>query len=215
MKRGLRVVCGLAFLLLCVGVWLFFQPLTQTGGALPYLDWEGCSLVSRDGEAAPFDPFSGQPQLQEGERLRFSLTLPEREQIMYLFLDTSGGEFVLTLDGAPLYASQSALTAADGGQSILDLALPAGGGEALVLEVTPSGPLGVVPPMLQLTDAPTAQRATMAYTNLYAIPAGATALALVLLWGLFLLGAAEGRPDWRLLLLIFAAAELTVEPLTT
>lgn len=39
------------------------------------------------------------------------------------------------------------------------------------------------------------------------------ALTLVLLCGLFLLGVSEGRPRWKELLLIFAAAELTVYPL--
>ena len=39
------------------------------------------------------------------------------------------------------------------------------------------------------------------------------ALTLVLLCGLFLLGVSEGRPHWKELLLIFAAAELTVYPL--
>ena len=215
MKRGLRAACGLAFLLLCAGVWLFFQPLTQTGGAIPYLEWETCAVADETGAEVPFDPYAGQPQLAQGERFRFALTLPERTGPSVLFLDTSGGAFTLTLDGAPLYESCSAPLGAGGGQSTLNITLPAGGGERLVLEVVPAGTMGLFPTMVQLTDDPTGRADAMAYANYYALPAGATALALVLLGGLFLLGAAEGRPDWRLFLLIFAAAELTVYPLAT
>ena len=66
---------------------------------------------------------------------------------------------------------------------------------------------------MQLTDDPTNQRESIAYANFYAVPAGATALTFVLLTGIFLLGAAYGRVNWRLLLLIFASAQLTVGPL--
>lgn len=150
-------------------------------------------MADGTGAETPFDPYGPPPELGEGESFRFALTLPEREQTMYLSLDTSGGAFTLILDGEPLYASQSALTAAGGGQSNLNLTLTAGGGERLVLDVVPAGTLGLFPPMVQLADDPTGQADTMAYTNYYAIPA-------------------EGRPDWTLLL-IFAAAELTVYPL--
>lgn len=34
-------------------------------------------------------------------------------------------------------------------------------------------------------------------------------MATLLLWGLFLVGAYQGRPPWKLLLLVFAAGELT------
>lgn len=50
----------------------------------------------------------------------------------------------------------------------------------------------------------------MAYANLYGIPTGISALALALLWGLFLLSVFEGNPNRRLPLLILAAALLTV-----
>ena len=150
-------------------------------------------MVAEDGSETPFDPFDPPPELGEGERFRFALTL----------------------DGAPFYASRSAQPTDDGWRSNIQLTLLPGGGETLALEVSPREPLGVFPPMLQLSDDPTAQADTMAYANLYAIPAGATALTLVLLWGLFLLGVSEGRPPWKLLLLIFAAAALTVDQLVT
>ena len=66
---------------------------------------------------------------------------------------------------------------------------------------------------MQLTDDPTNQRESISYANFYAVPAGATALTFVLLTGIFLLGAAYGRVNWRLLLLIFASAQLTAGPL--
>ena len=68
---------------------------------------------------------------------------------------------------------RSAQPAGDGWHSNIQLTLLPGGGETLALEVSPREPLGVFPPMLQLSDDPTAQADTMAYANLYAIPAGA------------------------------------------
>lgn len=213
MKKRLRWLCVPAFLALCAAVWLFFQPLTQTGGAVPNLVWDTCAVVDAAGNETPFDPLAGQPEREEGTWLRFTALLPRREDFMYLSLVSAGaGDAALTLDGAPLWSGRTEATA-DGGQSTLWLTLSPGGGERLTLDLLPDGALGLFPPILQLTSDPTGQAESISYANYYALPAGATALALVLLWGLFLLGAGEGRPDWKLLLLLFAAAELTVYPL--
>lgn len=93
------------------------------------------------------------------------------------------------------------------------MTLPPGGGESLALEISSGGVMNIFPPLIRLTGDPTYQADAMSYANYYAIPAGAMALTLVLLCGLFLLGVSEGRPRWKELLLIFAAAELTVYPL--
>lgn len=127
---------------------------------------------------------------------------------MYLVMDTTGAAFSLTLDGAPLYDASSA-----GQQSSATVTLPPGGGESLALEISSGGVMNIFPPLIRLTGDPTYQADAMSYANYYAIPAGAMALTLVLLCGLFLLGVSEGRPRWKELLLIFAAAELTVYPL--
>ena len=214
MKPWLRWLCVPAFLALCAGVWLFFQPLTRSDGAIPYLEWTACAVAGPDGAETPFDPLDIPPELGDGERFRLTAVLPRREDSMTLVLmGVGGGEWALTLDGTALWAGRTAQTEEGAGQDTAWFTLPPGEGETLTLELVPDGAMGLFPPILQLTADPTGQVQSMSYANYYGIPAGATALALVLLWGLFLLGAAEGRPPWKLLLLLFAAAELTAYPL--
>ena len=83
--------------------------------------------------------------------------------------------------------------------------LPAGGGEELVLTAVTVGQPSVFPPILRLTADPHDTAGTVAYANYAAIPAGAAALALALVWGLFLFTLWERSPNWKLLLLAFAA----------
>ena len=83
--------------------------------------------------------------------------------------------------------------------------LPAGGGEELVLTAVTVGEPSVFPPLLRLTTDPHDTAGTVAYANYAAIPAGAAALALALVWGLFLFTLWERSPNWKLLLLAFAA----------
>ena len=209
MKKAAKLLCILAFLLVCALILAFFAPLTDAGGAVPELVWESAAVVDAAGAETPFDQLSAPPVLREGESYRFGVTLPERDEMLYLIVTGTVGESSLALDGEEIYAFRADEYVATG-----QLLLETGGGETLTMDVVPSGTTGVFPPMLQLTDDPTGQRGSIAYANLYAIPAGATALALALLCGLFLLGLANGRADWRLPLLIFAAAALTVAPLS-
>lgn len=207
MKKAVNWICVLSFLTVCALVLLFFAPLTETDGSLTYLEWDSGAVVAADGDVTPIDLQSAQPGLPEGAAYRFTAVLPERGETMYLVMDTTGAAFSLTLDGAPLYDAASAQ------QSSATVTLPPGGGESLALEISSGGVMNIFPPLIRLTGDPTYQADAMSYANYYAIPAGAMALTLVLLCGLFLLGVSEGRPHWKELLLIFAAAELTVYPL--
>ena len=207
-KKALNWLLAGAFLLVCALTLLFFAPLTETGGSLPVLSWESAELCGPDGETSAFDPGSEPPECGEGEYYVFTLTLPERGGYMSLIFDGATGVNAITLDGAELCSSS-----AEEEPVSLRLSIGPGGGEELRVVFRPEGLTGVFPPSVQLTDDPTNQRESIAYANFYAVPAGATALTFVLLTGLFLLGAAYGRVNWRLLLLIFASAQLTVGPL--
>ena len=208
MKKTVNWLCAAAFVLVCALVFMFFAPLTETGGGIPLLAWESAELLD-GGVATPFDPYTGLPGPEDGSLCRFTATLPEREEYMKLTLVGGDGESVLTLDGAELFAVRAGSYTAS-----VSTTLPPGGGETIVLETRIASGRGVFPPSLQLEDELSAERDSIAYANYYAVPAGAMALIFVLLCGLFLLGIAEKRADWRLLLLIFAAAALTVPPLS-
>lgn len=216
MRHAARWGCALAFLVLCVGLVAFLRLFTVVDGGVLYVEWENTAIVSADGAARPFDPGSGQPELEEGESFCLSLTLPEnRADGNYLLFELSGAELAVLLDGRELLYSAAESWEGTSPSSV-QIPLPAGGGEALTMDLRPlDGPMGIFPPLLRLTDDPTSRDQTTASASYYALPAGAAALALALLWGLFLLGAAEGRFLWRLLLLIPAAAVLTVYPIST
>ena len=84
MKKWLGPGCIVAFILLCVGIWSFFGPFWDTKGTIPYIEWEHSAVISADGESREFSPQDIAPELSPGEHYRFSLTLPQRQDIYYL-----------------------------------------------------------------------------------------------------------------------------------
>ena len=213
MKKWAGFACGTAFVLLCVGVWLFFQPLTETKGTIPYIEWESACLVSAGGEESPLDPMAPQPELGPGECFRFSLTLPDRDTSECLVFESGGGSIALFLNGQSIYASQVPSNEAALDSTQAQVALSPGGGESLVMELVPDGQLPIFPPLLRLTEDPSAQEDTIAYANYYTIPAVFAAIITLLVWGLFLLRLYERSPSWRLLLVVFAGVVAVVYPL--
>lgn len=212
MKRAVKPVCILAFLLLAAAVLLFLHAFTRAEDGVRYLEWSSAAVVSGagTGEGRAFSPLGEAPALEEGEYYRFSTTLPERAGEQELLFELSGMELTLRLDGRELFYS-AAPADAELSQGQAQLSLPAGGGETLTMDVRPvgAGP-GVFPPLPRLMDNSYTAASNIAYANLTAFPAGAAALALVLVWGMFLLSAALARPDWSLLPLLLAAAGLMV-----
>lgn len=210
MKRLRRIGMILAFLAVCAGALLFLLRFTQSAPAFTYPAWETGAVVSPSGEETPFDPAGLPPDLGEGEAYRFTLTLPaERVEGTYLVFEAAGLAVAAYLDGQEVWRSSSDPAPETANQSQVQLPLPAGGGEALVMEVRPLSALAILPPLARLSADPTDQAGAVAYANYYGLPAGATALALVLLWGLFLLGLSQGKGTWPLLLPTLAAALLT------
>ena len=213
--KWVRRGCALAFLALCAGVMLFLQRFTQSEPSFVYPAWETGAVVSASGGETAFDPAGLPPELGEGELYRFTMTLPEgRTNGDFLIFETAGMEVSVRLDGAQLWYSLSDQNPETANQSQAHIPLPAGGGEALTLDLRSLSEAAIVPPILRLSSDPSDQAGTIAYANFYGLPAGATALALILLGGLFLLGASQGRWNWSLLLPVLAAALLTVHRLT-
>ena len=165
MKRWINILSALAFLGVCAGVLMFLLRFTRSEPAFTYPAWETGAVVSAAGTETAFDPLGLPPALEEGERYRFTLTLPpDRGDGVDLLFETAGLEAAVFLDGTELW--YSAAQSLEGTVNLSKAQIP--------------------------------------------LPAGATALALVLLWGLFLLGLAHGKRDFLLLLPILAAALLTV-----
>lgn len=66
------------------------------------------------------------------------------------------------------------------------------------------------PPLARMSSTWLADGTTIAYANLYSIPAGCFALVFVFVCGLYLLGLAQGKPDHTLLVLALATSLLSV-----
>ena len=214
MKRLRKILYVLAFLAVCAGAMVFLHRFTQSEGAFLYPAWEAGAVVSASGAETPLDPAGLPPELEEGERYRYTLTLPaDRANGVYLIFETANLEIAAFLDGQPLWYSAAGQPPETANQSQAQIALPAGGGETLTMDLRPLSNTALVPPVLRLSADPTDQAGTIAYANYYGLPAGASALAAGLLWGLFLLALAHGRRSWALLLPTLAAGLLTVRRL--
>ena len=139
-------------------------------------------MVSAAGQETAFDPLGLPPALEEGERYRFTLTLPpDRGDGVDLLFETAGLEAAVFLDGTELWYSAAQTPEGTVNLSKAQIPLPAGGGETLAVDLRPLSETALVPPLLRLSADPTDQAGAIAYANYYGLPAGATALALVLL----------------------------------
>ena len=214
MKRLSKALYALAFLGVCAGAMVFLHLFTQAESGFSYPTWEAGAVVSPDGAETAFDPAALPPELEPGEAYRYALTLPEgRRNGEFLIFETAGLAISAYLDGQELWRSAAVQPPDTANQSQAQIALPAGGGETLAMELSPLSDTALVPPILRLSYDPTDQAGTIAYANYYGLAAGASALAAVLLWGLFLLGLAHGKRNWTLLLPTLAAVLLTVHRL--
>lgn len=212
MNKHRARACALAFLLLCAGALAFLGRFTRAELDARYLNWETAAAAAGETEI-PFDPAAlpaELPPLEEGGWYRYTLTLPQnRADGVWLLFETAGLETRVFLDGAEIWSSAALQSPDTVSLSRVQLPLPAGGGETLTMDLRLLGESGLFPPLPRLTADPSDQQSAMSYAAGYALPAGATALAALLLAGLFLLGLAQGRPDGRLLLPALAAALLT------
>ena len=177
----------------------------QSGTPLGSLEWETAAVVSADGSQRALDSAAALPPLEEGESYQLSLTLPEdRARETRLMFDAGGLETAVYLDGQQVWYSV-ALASMDGSElGPVQLTLPAGGGETLTMVLRPASPSSSIsaPPVLRFPDA-----------NGYGLPAEMSTRTLILFWGLFLMNAARGTPNWQLLLPMLAAALRTVQQL--
>ncbi len=196
-----------------------------TGTDTPILGlvtWERAEAEGPDGSLRPVvDPYEDggvdAMDLREGECLRLTTHLPEEGEIpglyadAYLLLETSVGQGEILLDGAEYFHYD----AQDKGQDLvyqqLSLTLPPdAAGRELTLRFTPSGADNYISPIFARFSSETAKEsAAAAFYNSSALTAGAYGLIFVLVCAIFLLGLANGTPDWSLLPLALAASLTT------
>ena len=196
MGKQRKLACALAFLALVAAVRVFLVVFDQSGPVSDGLAWESAAVVGLGGGEDPFDPAAEPPALEEGEWYRLSARLPEdRPAGQRLSFSAAGMEIAVFLDGQEIwYSNTGRWEDSTAGGSQAALSLPAGGGEALVMDLRPdSGAAGALP-SLRLVQ-PQGEGASFRR-----VPLEAPTRILILLGGLFLLSLARGAADWLLLL---------------
>lgn len=213
--RWKRYGCIALFVIICILTLMFLRIFTKdTGGAVPILEWEEMYQAGTDGSLQPIESFDGLPE--EGKEYVFLAVLGEIPDNGQLTFATSGSEVRILLDDTELYYASSMQQPGTSNISQADIVLPPdAAGKTLTMEYRfLGGENFIFPPLLQLVDPSANVKADTVYANYYAIPAGAFAVLLILVCGLFLLGLSFGKADFTLPVLALAAAGLMVYPIS-
>lgn len=209
MKRLVRLIYPALFLAFTIAVILFFHLFTQVDQTMSYIDWTSSVQIHADGTEEPFvfDTYSNTTELTG--TYRFTGKLPEDLPAGDLLFEITGMDLSLSLNGEIL--CQSGASAVDGtyAMSQVSIPLPKGTSGELVLTCSiTDGAQAMFPPLLRFLPEYLTETEVAAMANLVAFPSGAAALALVLVFGLLLLGVRLRRPDFSLIPLFFALAVL-------
>jgi pentatricopeptide repeat protein len=209
MGRLLRRLWLILFPAAAAAVIWFLHLFSGTDLAITYIDWDSSVQILEDGSEQPFsaDIYSNATELSGV--YRFTGTIPEGLGNGSLLFETDGLSITLSLNGEMVWRSESARP-----EALLALAqgtVPLPEGASGTLEMTCEildGSRAMFPPMLRFIPENLEVIQATALANQAAFPSGAAALALVLVFGLFLLGIWAGHPDFSLIPLLFALAGL-------
>lgn len=211
MKKAARWVCPLVFLVLCAAVIWFLHLFTVTDEAITYIDWQSAVQIAEDGTETPYAPSCSVTAAPEQEgALRFTAALPAGLGRGYLLFETSGLELSMFLNGEEIYSSSAVLPEGTFGMSAANIPLPedASGELTMTCTILDSGNV-LFPPLLRFVPEGMNEAQSMSYANLYGIPAGIAATALLLVAGLFLLSLVRKKEEWSLIPLFLALVGLT------
>lgn len=211
MKKAARWICPVVFLALCAAVIWFLHLFTIMDETMTYIDWQSGVQIAQDGTETPYDTLNEYTTMPEvSGTFRFTGTLPEGLGDGYLLFETSGLELSLSLGGEEIYSSAAVLPAETLSMSSANIPLPENAAGELTMTCTIlDGGNAMFPPMVRFVPWGMNDTQSMAYANLYGIPAGITALALLLVAGLFLLSILRQRVEWSLIPLALALVGLT------
>ena len=132
----------------------------------------------------------------------------------FVAFETTGLSVTLALDNEVIWQSRADDPESSGYMSQAVIPLPSGytGELTLTCEIL-DGTRALFPPLVRIMPENLTAAETTALANRAAFPVGAAALALVLVFGIFLLGIAGKRPDFSLIPLLFAIFSLILSQL--
>lgn len=210
MKKSTRWMCSLIFLLLCVAVIWFLHSFTAMNMTMKYLDWKSAVQIKSDDTEIPYkiEDHTNMPQVSG--TYRFTAVLPKGLKEGYLLFETTGEDLTLTLNGKEIYHSSAASLEGSLNMAQAMLPLPKDAAGKITVTCTLLDDTNTMfPPLLRFVPDGYTDTLDYAYANLTGIPAGASAIAMLLVAGLFLLGFAHQKTDWSLIPLLLAAVGLT------
>ena len=211
MKKSARWICTVVFLLMCVIVIWFLHLFTVTDKNMIYIDWQSATRIAADGTESPYalDGYTTDIPMEDGT-FRFLADLPEELGRGYLLFETSGLELILQLDGEEIYRSAAVLPEMTPGMAAANVPLPENAVGKLTMTCTLLDETNAIfPPLLRFVPEGTNEAQQMSYANLFGIPAGIAATALLLVTGLFLLSILRQKVEWSLIPLSLALVGLT------
>ena len=209
MEKVLKWIYGLMFLLLCIAVFWFLHLFTVTKQEIIYIDWQTSMQILENGEEKPFiiDEYSTNSE-QKGT-YRFTASLPENLGNGSLLFETNGLQLTLSLNGEEIYQSSAILPSSIYSMSSAQIPLNDEVSGELIMTCKILDNTNVIfPPMLRFIPEGYNDTQSMSYANLYGIPAGFSAMALLLVFGLFILSVLRKQIEWSLLPLSIALVGL-------
>ena len=210
MKRILRWLCPALFLLICAGMIWALHLFVVVNGHMEHITWDSAVQILSDGTEVPFETDAYSNISDARGSYRFSGHLPEGLPAGSLIFETSGCSVTLSLNGTEIYRSSAATSQDVTMMSQATIPLPEGTTGAITMDYTVLDSYGAMfPPLLRFMPTFFTDMQATAFANRAALPAGAAALAFLLVTSLFLLGVMSQQPDLRLLPLMGAALGLT------
>lgn len=207
MKRLLRWLCPALFLIAAIAVIGFLHLFTKVDETMTFINWDSSVHVLTDGteEQIADDVYRDSTMLSG--TYRFTGVLPEGLGEGSLLFETNGASLTLSLNGEIIWQSQT--SGMDGSLSMAQGTVPIPDGTYGELELTCTildGSRIMFPPLLRFVPENLNNIESTALANRAAFTAGAAALALVLVFGVFLLSIVTSHPDMSLIPLCFAMA---------
>lgn len=209
MKRYTRWICTALFVIVVAAVIWFLQLFTQVDVSMQYINWTTSVQVMPDGTEQPLKWESYSNASEINGTYRFSGNLPDGLPAGSLVFETAGATISLCLNGETIY--QSSVTQTEGTLSMAQASIPlpegASGELVMTCEISDAAQ-AIFPPLLRFMPENLDIIESTAIANRTAFPAGAAALALVLVCGIFLLGIALKKTDFSLIPLLLAVIGL-------
>lgn len=210
-RRVRDVALVILFLVVVCLTVLFLHLFTATSESMTYIDWSESVRIEPDGSTEPIstDVMSDSTTL-EGT-FRFTGALPGGLPEGHLLFETSGLAMTVTLNGEEIWNSSVTTDRELASFAGATVPLPVGAsGELVVTCEVIDGDSVLFPPLVRFAPETFEDEQIVTFANREAFPAGASALAFVLVVGLFLLSCSLGGPEWSLLALIVATGGLVM-----